>query len=152
MGTKLLRVSFLPWVYMFMFGFVLALKPEWLTRVVRFGWLPLLAGYLAAMVLLGGYTANAQNSINPVAFVFLACLVLKLAHSALPLSGSFQRFVHDSDLSYGLYLYHMPIINLLLYLSLFSVLPSIAFVVVASLGAAALSWYSIERPALRHKR
>ena len=152
LGTKLLRVSFLPWVYMFMAGFVLAWRGEWLVRVLRVGWLPLLAGYAASMVLIGGYTANAQNSINPVAFAFLACLVLKLAHSRLPLPTRFQRFVNDADLSYGLYLYHMPIINLLVHLGLFAVLPSIAIVVAASLGAAALSWYAIERPALNHKR
>lgn len=152
MVTKLLRVSFLPWIYMFMFGFMLAWKTEWLKAVQRVGWAPLLLGYTASMVLLGGYETNAQNSINPIAFAFLGCLVLKLAHARLSLNSRVKHLTDQTDLSYGLYLYHMPIINLMLYLGWGTSSLSTAIVVVGSIGTAALSWYLIERPAMNFKR
>ena len=61
-------------------------------------------------------------------------------------------FFDKNDLSYGLYLYHMPVINVLLFLGLFSVTANVFVAVFLSFAAASLSWYLIERPALRHKK
>ncbi len=152
MLTKLLRISFLPWIYMFMMGFILAWKAAWLERILRLHWFLLFVGYVFAMVFIGDFKMNAENSINPIAFVFLGCLVLKIAHSNFGFSSPFGRIPNETDISYGLYLYHMPIINLLIYLGGVSALFSIPIVVITSVCVAALSWYLIEKPALSYKR
>jgi peptidoglycan/LPS O-acetylase OafA/YrhL len=58
-----------------------------------------------------------------------------------------------ADLSYGLYIYHWPVLQLLVVTALRN-LPSGVFVPVGLamvLGLAALSWYLVEKPALAHK-
>lgn len=58
-----------------------------------------------------------------------------------------------TDLSYGMYIYHFPVFQLLALTSLGS-LPTWSFVpfgLLATLAPAALSWYLVERPALAHK-
>ena len=52
------------------------------------------------------------------------------------------------DLSYGTYVWHMPVINLLLVLAFPSPLSAIAL----TFALAAVSWFAVERPALRLKR
>jgi peptidoglycan/LPS O-acetylase OafA/YrhL len=149
---KLLYVSFAPWVYMFLFGFILAYREVLFDVVRRFEFKYLIVGYIAAMNVIGDYTSNAQNAINPVAFFFLGCLILKLATMRLALPPKLARFVDKSDFSYGLYLYHMPVINMLLFLGLFTASVNIALAVALSLAAAVFSWYAVEKPALKHKR
>lgn len=149
---KLLYVSFAPWVYMFLSGFILAYHETLFGVVKRFQFRYLVIGYIASMNFIGDYTANAQNAINPVAFFFLSCLILRLATTRLSMPPKLARFVDRSDFSYGLYLYHMPVINMLLFLGVFSAGANIALAVTISLAAAVLSWYAVEKPALNFKK
>lgn len=55
----------------------------------------------------------------------------------------------ESDLSYGVYVWHMPIINLLLVLGIAGGMP---WAVGLTLIIAALSWFLVEKPALKLKR
>ncbi len=52
------------------------------------------------------------------------------------------------DLSYGVYVWHAPIINLLLVLGI----PSPLLVIVLTFFFAILSWFLVEKPALKLKR
>jgi len=70
----------------------------------------------------------------------------------LPLPESLTRYVRKEDLSYGLYLYHMPTINLFLVLGPANGVANIPAALAVSLLAALFSWYVVERPALRRKR
>jgi len=53
------------------------------------------------------------------------------------------------DLSYGIYVWHMPVINLLLVLGVPRAAP-LAFAL--TLAISALSWVLVEKPALKLKR
>jgi peptidoglycan/LPS O-acetylase OafA/YrhL len=57
-----------------------------------------------------------------------------------------------NDLSYGLYLYHAPVINLLLYTQAVTGLLGVLATLTAALVLAAGSWWLIERPALALRR
>lgn len=149
---KLLYVSFIPWIFMFGCGFIVAYREDLASAIRKVRLRYLLAGYLAAMNFIGDYTSNAQNAINPIAFAFLACLIVKLSTARLPVPPRFSAFVRREDISYGLYLYHMPVINVLLFLGLFTAGTNIALVIVTSFLAAFLSWYAVEKPALQFKR
>lgn len=149
---KLLYVSFTPWLFMFMLGCFAAAWPQargWIDRPrLRY----LVPAYVLSMILIGGYTQNASNAINPISVALLGLIILKIGTRELRAPRQLTRFVEKNDLSYGMYLYHMPIINLLLVLGWLSAGVDVMIVVAASLVAAALSWYVIERPALSHKR
>jgi peptidoglycan/LPS O-acetylase OafA/YrhL len=152
MAMKLLMVSFVPHLYMFLFGFWLASDTPLREYLQKTHLIYLLLAYVLSMNFIGSYAANASNSINPVSFVLLACIVLKVSALRLPIPGRLQSFLETTDFSYGLYLYHMPLLNLLLVLALFSPLANIGLLTGITLLAAIASWYLIERPALSHKR
>ena len=112
----------------------------------------LLAGLLlVSMIGIGDYSANASNAIHPVAFWLVAALVLKAAYPRQLPNGPVLDFVRRNDLSYGLYLVHMPVINLLLYRGVSHPGMDLFVLVVVSAAWALLSWFAIERPALRRK-
>ncbi|MDF2384384.1 acyltransferase [Nostoc ellipsosporum NOK] len=148
---KLIAVSFVPWVYMFMIGMFVAQRPGLTKALAKPNWLwGLPFAYIVSIFALGGYEHNAQNSINPVSFLILAILIFKLAYLPISFAGRVQTYIGRNDFSYGLYLYHMPLINLTLFLGM----APAAGILTAASGAilsALLSWYLVERPALKRK-
>ena len=87
--------------------------------------------------------------MSPVYLLPLAGLIVSLATSAPQLS---DRILRHQDVSYGLYLYNMLVIDLLVGLAAPSAWASFAAAIIVSLGLAALSWTLIEKPYLRGKR
>lgn len=152
-GLKLVYVSFLPWIYMFMLGSFLANSPKLMNQLhqwLRLRWL--VPAYVASMVLIGSYEDNANNAINPISFLLLAGCVLRLSSVRLPLPERLAQFIARQDFSYGLYLYHMPVLNLLIFLGWFSARGNLAAVFAVTAVLAMASWYVVEKPALQHKR
>ena len=66
--------------------------------------------------------------------------------------GTATRILRKNDVSYGLYIYHAPIINTIMYTGLASALPAVALALGVSLGLAVASWRFVERPVLKWKR
>ena len=150
---KLISVSFLPWIYMFLLGYLASYykkQKEFLLSKSNV-WLILLL-YVLAMNLFGNYESNASNSINPIAVLLLCIIILKFAHTNLRLPEKVQSFLHSYDLSYGIYIYHMPIINLFLYLNIYALSINIFLTILLTFLFAYLSWIFIERRALQLKK
>jgi peptidoglycan/LPS O-acetylase OafA/YrhL len=144
-----LALSPLPWVGMFACG-MLAQRYRGLI-------LPYLAGRF--LLVLGLYCVAAAlasffpiypilrsdgNALGMVNFAMLAVLVLSASYSNRNLADQLLR---RNDVSYGIYLVHMPILNLVIHLRL-SGLEALFLVTAASFGISYLSWTAIERPAL----
>ncbi|NIY83307.1 acyltransferase family protein [Vibrio hepatarius] len=142
---KLFYVTFLPWVYMFMFGALVAANIKLRMFIERSNFYFVMALFVVSMNYVGGsYLDNAQNNINPLSFILLSILVYKLAYLKLPFE---LNWINRNDISYGVYLYHMPVINLFLYagiLSSASPLGGVICVALASSLLAVFSWYAIE--------
>lgn len=150
---KLLQVSFLPWVYMFMTGFLVHVYRAQVGRHLAAVRLDVLAlAYVGSMLVLGPYASNASNAINPLSFFLLAAMIVKVSTRPIHLPPAVSDYVRRNDLSYGIYLYHMPVINLLLYTGWASGRVSMLVTVLISVMAAAFSWYAVEKPALSMKR
>jgi peptidoglycan/LPS O-acetylase OafA/YrhL len=147
---SLLQVTLAPYLWMFVVG--ISIQRNWST--VR-GWLVGRAhwwglGYLLLCVAAGWlHIGTGGNNPSPVFLLPLAGLIVSLAMSAPRLSGTILR---HHDLSYGLYLYHMLVINLLVGLAAPFGWASLAAAIMVSLGLAALSWTLVEKPYLTHKR
>jgi len=146
----LLQVTLAPYLWMFLAG--VSIQRNWST--VR-GWLVGRAhwwglGYLLLCVVAGWlHVRTGGNNMSPLYLLPLAGLVVSLAMSAPQLS---DRILRHHDVSYGLYLYHMLVINLLVGLAAPSGWASFAAAIIVSLGLAVLSWTLIEKPYLRGKR
>jgi peptidoglycan/LPS O-acetylase OafA/YrhL len=145
MVRKLVAVTFLPWIYMFMLGAALQFFwpsiRHWFEG--KFGlWL---AGY-AAIVLLDvtiGIGASTNKILMPYVLV-LAGLVLSAAYSSPELA---ERLLRRNDISYGVYIYHMPVYNFVLYNDLGWEWAAVAVAVLC----ATVSWKLVEKPALALK-
>ena len=139
-----------PYLWMFLVGVLI--QRNW--NKLR----PLLAGrahwwLLGYLVLCG--VANrlgvdvGSNTIIPLFFFPLAGLVVASATSAPGLS---DRILRRQDISYGTYLYHLLVINVMVSFGLVgSVWPAAGAIAIALLLATA-SWVWVEKPFLRRKR
>jgi peptidoglycan/LPS O-acetylase OafA/YrhL len=147
---SLLNMTLAPYLWMFLVG--VSIQRYWST--VR-GWLFGRAhwwglGYLMLCAAAGWLrVGTGGKNLSPVYLLPLAGLIVSLAMSVPQLS---DRILRHQDVSYGLYLYHMLMIDLLLGLAAPSGWATFAAAIIVPLGLAALSWTLIEKPWLRGKR
>lgn len=115
--------------------------PLWLAAHLAFS-------ALDAMVL-GNWALDFHviTPLLPLRVLVLAGVVLSLAFSWRRLG----RWLHGVDLSYGTYLYHMPVLLTLKYAGASSNGWWWPVALFATLALAAASWFGVERPALRLK-
>ncbi len=138
---KFAGVTLAPYLYTFLFGVLLQKNRELVRRYLA-GWLPLwIVLYVGTEILMrhvGGFVSG--NYLNPVSSAVLACLVVSAAYAKpLPVKH---------DLSYGLYLYHMPVINAFLAAGAAGSRWSAVAAITLAFVLAGFSWFLIERPAL----
>jgi peptidoglycan/LPS O-acetylase OafA/YrhL len=147
---KVLGVSFAPWFYMFLVGVMFQRNFEDIQR-----WLggKFLVGFVVycslALYVTGILGWGFGNSLNPLLFISLAVLIFSAAFSGNSLS---DRILHRNDLSYGVYIYHGPVISFLLATGLAAVWIAFPLAVMVTLGLSYASWRLVEKPALNLKR
>lgn len=147
---KLIYVSFMPWIAMFLLGAYASTSEGLRNAILRINVLWLIGAYLTAYELSRRFGLGVGNGINMVTFALLAALTLKCAYSR---PDAASRILQRNDISYGVYIYHMPVVNFffekgLLLNSLFGVILALA----ATITLGTLSWIMVERPALRLKQ
>lgn len=139
------------WLYMFMLGMILELRKDWVQRFMADRFQRWLLAYGVWMLVIQTAGINTVgNTASPLVLIPLAGVVISAAYSQRDLAS---RLLRHNDVSYGVYLYHMPFINLLVVVT-----PELrnwkglALCVVFTSLAAVLSWRWIESPALQLKR
>ena len=106
-----------------------------------------------ACAALAVYAACAWAA-NPLATLLLEPFALGVlvigAATALPHLGNFARY---GDFSYGIYIIHFPVLQVLIAAGLFAAHPWAGFAAALALvvALAALSWHAVERPFLRRR-
>lgn len=131
------------YLFMFLVGVILQRSGDFVRRYVAgrvFTWLAVFAAVEVATGLAGlRITGNFMNQLSQLA---LGLLVIAAAHArAIRLPG---------DVSYGVYLYHMPVVNTLLELGASGRAAALQ-AMGATFALAIASWLLIERPALSLK-
>ena len=143
------RGNVLPYLYIFLLGMLWQRQFARLKSLVEgkfWIWLP---AYLAT-----SYATSAlgfQGMADGLVFVdvlMLSGLVMSAAFTARNMAC---RVLRGNDISYGMYIYHMPIVNLLLFLGAFSLATNAAIVFGATILLSTLSWFLVEKPALSLK-
>jgi peptidoglycan/LPS O-acetylase OafA/YrhL len=129
------------WGWMFAFGILAVKYFAFVHRWIKY--FPLIIFPLTAMIIFGSgpIFGSAGNRLGILYFICYVGLVIWFAFAT-----PFVRL--KFDLSYGSYIWHMPVINLLLVLSV----PSSTLAFALTFAIASLSWFLVEKPALRHKR
>lgn len=149
---KLLGVTFLPHLGFFALGMGwYHLWPRWRSR----GWHLVLAalGYVLAVTARNVVSDDWHLPLTLLAATPLSLLLMIAGHHGPQWCSAVTRRL--GDLSFGTYIWHMPIINLMLWMGFtrdlpHSVAPFLALLV--TLAVAWCSWRLIERPALDLKR
>jgi len=128
------------WGWMFGLGIVAAKYFVHIRRWLKF--VPVLLIPLFAMIYFGDgiLFKSSGNRLGFLYFVCYAAVVLWFAFWLPFIKLSF-------DLSYGAYIWHAPVLNLLLVLKA----PSMVLAIALTLFIAALSWFFVEKPMLKLK-
>jgi peptidoglycan/LPS O-acetylase OafA/YrhL len=151
-SEKLYNVSIAPYLFYFLIGSFSFLYWEKINKIFvnkGFLWLFLYLLYVYLFHVRFSLFSESYfpNFFGLISNVILSCLILSLAFTYTKLSKS---ILNDTDISYGIYIYHMIIINFIIdqkfmyYRFLFAILLTIIF--------AFLSWKYVEKPILRFKK
>jgi peptidoglycan/LPS O-acetylase OafA/YrhL len=147
---KLIGVSFAPWFCMFVFGILVQKNVNKILNYVSGRSFYLVFGY----IVLAYFAAEMSwlklgNAISPLLFFPLALAIFSLAYDAPGLSG---KVLGRNDISYGIYIYHMPVVNALLYVGFGGATWVLLVALISTFVLAIFSWKLIEKPSLGLKR
>lgn len=153
LAIKLLNLTPIPWIGIFACRIVAQRNMKFLHRLVAGRFLLFLLLYTAVAVLSARlhFYPFLQGNLNWMGIGnFIALLPLILA-AAFTCPGAADFLLRRNDISYGIYIYHMPIVNVLLQEHTTGV-AGLALALPATLVMAGLSWKLLEKPclALRH--
>ena len=147
----LIRLSLLPYLYIFMLGIIIQRNQIFLFRLLNgkgFYWLML---YLVIAYIVSLYDQKPQNiyTSNLLLMTLLSFTVISLAFTVRNLAETLLR---GNDISYGTYIYHGIVLNLAFEMGYSKSLIAFGVVLLVSYLLAFLSWLVIEQPALTLKR
>lgn len=153
-GTRLasqcFKASFVPWFVMFLLGVVVQRRYEWIVPRIRARARAILVGYFVVVAVIHfGWGVPLGNELPVYMVPLLGATVLAIAYSMPTVSRS---VLGSDDWSYGLYIYHMPLVNLALWLGYEGSIGAVWSVLAISALVAGASWRLVERPLLRRKR
>ena len=142
---KLLSNSFAPWLYMFVVGAMVYKSKKILNIIIKIPY------FIGISLLLIFYFLTKDygwgNDINPIVFFLIVVLLVKFAYMRL----SFLKELKGIDISYGIYIFHMPVFNYLKYKN-FGQYKIIIFGFLLTLLFSLISWFIVEKPFLKSKK
>lgn len=147
---KAYKVTLLPWFFMFLLGAVAQRTSGlFVPALIQYRW-SVVAMYVGALLLdFHAWGMPTGNEIPAYLVPLMGCMVLTAAYWR---PGIAERLLRRNDISYGVYIHHMPLVNLLLYLGATGPVGSFWLALTGTLVLATLSWRFVERPFLRRKR
>ena len=135
---------------MFLLGALAQRRHEWIVPRLLDRSLVILVGYFLVVIADHFWWGSPLGNNLPFYLVpLLGITVLTIAYSIPALSRS---VLGSDDWSYGLYIYHMPLVNLALWLGYEGSIGAVFGVLGASAVIAGASWRFVERPLLRRKK
>lgn len=153
-ANKLLGVSLLPYFFNFLAGILFYAYFPRLYPLIRgkCGWW--LAGYAACMAVFSGRLQLFGEPFEPslyalAALVLLAFTVFSVAFSFPTLS---EKLLRGVDVSYGVYIYHMLVVNTLVEVGWTGRVSYWILAILASLTLGYLSWTYVEKRFIRLKK
>ena len=147
---KLIGVTFIPWFFMFLIGAFVQHNFSYFNSRLSGKFLVVFIPYVAiALCAEYWFGWGFGNLLNPILFFGLAMVIFAAAFSYPTLS---DQFLGRNDISYGVYIYHMPVINLLLATGYGGSTPGLWVALSATCTLALASWIFVEKRALELKK
>jgi peptidoglycan/LPS O-acetylase OafA/YrhL len=151
---KLSNVFILPYFYYFLIGVLLYKKWTAFAKYFEGKFLVWIVVYVSYFVVFGNllhFNISSYWITNPFKIIsdfLLICSVMSFAFTKKNLS---HRLLKGNDVSYGVYIYHMLLINSFLYFGWQKDIRHLLLVLILSILAGYLSWITIEKRFLRRK-
>jgi peptidoglycan/LPS O-acetylase OafA/YrhL len=148
-AARLFQVSCIPWIYLFLLGVLAQRHAQFLIAWCQRLFWPIILAYAAmaaALLMLG---APLGNAFPTLAAPLMGLAVLAVGYTRPTVSA---RIVGHTDCSYGVYVYHMPVINCLIELGMRGNPAAVLLALAATAVLGLASWRWIERPFLRRKK
>jgi peptidoglycan/LPS O-acetylase OafA/YrhL len=147
-------VNLAPYLFYFLLGAIAYLNWDRIGKWYKGKGLFWLAAYLLYYTIFSVWLKKFTLSYwtgfyHIIAVILLSQTTISLAFSYKSLS---TRGLRHNDISFGIYSYHMPVINVLLALGYAGNDYTILIALTAILLLAVLSWKFVEKPALLRKR
>ena len=142
---KVIRYTFVGSFYLFLLGVALQRFEAFRSRLIAgkgFYW-------LAAYVLLRVALPELSPLTTVLSYIFLGISAVAIAYT-IPRAS--EVILHGQDISYGVYIYHGLMINLLIELKMRRSLYEVGVVLISALAIGAVSWKFVEEPFLRKKK
>lgn len=152
---KLAFVSIIPYLFNFLIGSVFYIFWNKLGKLVQnnlYKWALAYAAYILIFDVMLEFNLTSYHITNifqPISMVILSCLVLSFAFSMNMLS---EKVLKHNDISYGLYIYHMLVVNTLVTLGYIRDVKYLILTFAITVILAYISWRFIEKPALSLKK
>lgn len=146
---KALLLTPMPWIGMFLMGWLAQRYRDTLYPYIHGNalWYLLLyaaVSMVASQVRIYPLIGHPYNMVPVINYLALCGLIFSFAYTG---ESWADRLLHRNDISYGLYIYHMPVVNALLVLGWTGVAAAQVTVAVTVL-LSLLSWFLVEKPAL----
>lgn len=141
---KLIKVSILPYLFYFLFGIAMYNYRDRLIKFVE----------NKVFLFLGLYTLVCFVEVD----LFLYDVVKQVVFSAFIFSFIFSyrslsnKIVGNNDFTYGVYIYHMLIVNVMVEKGISGGVQNLMIVLVLSLACGVLSYFLVEKPFLKMKK
>ncbi|AXE19216.1 hypothetical protein DR864_16385 [Runella rosea] len=150
---QLAKVSVFPYLYNFGFGMLFYVYNRQLSPWIKdqfLVWLGIYVLYIGVFFYTFGFyiPSYTPNAWGMVANILLSCVTISFAFSFRALS---TRLLGEEDISYGIYIYHMIIINIFVELGLVKQVQFYLAALLCTFLAGLISWKWFEKPALRLK-
>jgi peptidoglycan/LPS O-acetylase OafA/YrhL len=140
---KLIRYSFVPHIYMFLLGVILQRHQLFKSSIIAGKGIFWVIAFIAISEILPDTAI-----FRMIASLILGLSVISVAYTS-PKTGDF--LLRGQDISYGVYIYHGLVINLLVEYQMMHRLSDLVIVLVTSYALAAISWRFVERPFMLSK-
>ena len=143
---KLIRYTFVSSFYLFLLGVLLQRAKAFQSKFIAGRGLYWIAGYVVLRLALPGQLSPALTVFS---YLVLGISAVSVAYT-LPRAG--EMILHGQDISYGVYIYHGLVINLLIEFKMRRSLYEVFVVLIAAMLLGAVSWKCVEQPFLRKKK
>ena len=144
---KLIHVSILPWLYVFLLGSLIYKNWDFCRKYLEGKAYIYVILYFLYVNFVTGPSYDVVNLKVLIANILLGLMVISLAYTRT----NTAKFMHGFDISYGLYLYHMIVVNAFVQMGLVGKYTYAILALSISIVLASLSWMFVERKLLRLK-
>ena len=146
---KLFHVSFAPWFYMFLVGILFQHNFVKIYNLIKKFRIFIGAVAILYITIIQIFDVSMGNHINPAVFFILTILLFFIAYLSPEISNS---ILHRNDISYGVYIYHIPIVNIFIYYGHVGNISNFISMLILTIVLAVFSWLAVEKPLLLLKK